>query len=337
MNKIHQEPRIICDAKKNQNYLFDGCMEYLMECIGESKNFDYCFFSGITGDSFTQIYCNNIRDMISCYSDGFLSKIIKNIFDICGYNFEYFNNLSGKDHKTYDNIIKAYIKKDVPVIAKTINKENNWTSYCCIYGYDDDKFYATNGQSTENIIYSDQYLELICIKETKSKTYLADVYRDTVMNIPSMINLPETKEYAFGKRALLSWAASFQNITFDDVSTEENDIWYTHPDKNISCWNMHGNYLCMLASNEYSIPFLEKTLQLNPDMGFINDLIPLFYKITHEGFNKLIGMSGGYQIQPKDIKNKLLMKPISDAIVNLANLHNDIIRVFDTVSNASYA
>ena len=44
MNKIKQKPRMICDGMKGQNYLFNGCMEYMMECLGESKEYDYWFF-----------------------------------------------------------------------------------------------------------------------------------------------------------------------------------------------------------------------------------------------------------------------------------------------------
>ena len=331
MNKIQQKTRIINSGMKGQNYWFNGCMEYLMECLGETKDYDYWFFSGITGDSFTQIYCKNIRDMVFCYSDGFLPEIIKNAFDFCGYNFEYFNNLLGKDHKPYDNMIKAYIDKGIPVIARVKNKNIVGTNFSCIYGYDENKFYAISGEVTEDVIYPDQYFELIFIKEAKDKPNLANVYRNTVMNIPLMINLPETEKYAFGKKAFLYWADSFQNGTFDNIPVDENSIWYTHAE-GFSCWNMHGNYLCMLGTNNCSVGFLERALHFNPDMGFINDLNPLFNKMTHDGFGKLIGMAGGFELKPKDIKNKNLMKPITDEIYNIAKYNDEILDIFNRIN-----
>jgi hypothetical protein len=331
MIKIQQNPRAICDPMKGQNYWFNGCMEFLVECIGESKNYDYWFFSGITGDSFIQIYCKNVSDMVFCYSDRFLPGIIKNVFDSCGYNFEYFNNLKGKNHETHDATIREYINTGIPVIAKTTTDvSEKWTEYCCIYGYDDEKYYAISGNNTEKTFFSDQYFELIFVKEKKEKLELAAVYKNAVMNIPLMISLPETNEYAFGKKAFSYWADSFQNSTFSNISGE-NNIWYTHPAKDFSCWNMHGNYLCMLGTNNCAISFLEKALQLNPDMVFINDLIPSFKKINGDGFHKLIGMVGGFQLKPNDIKNKVLMKPVTEEINILANYCDDIVKIFNDI------
>jgi len=329
MNKIKQKPRMICDGMKGQNYWFNGCMEYMMECLGESKEYDYWFFSGITGDSFTQLYCKNIHDMIFCYSDGFLSKIIKKIFDTCGYDFDYYNKIEENDRKTYDNMIKAYIDNGIPVIAK-LGKERIWTEYCIIYGYENDKYYSICGENIERIVYSEQYFELIFVKEKKNKLLLADVYKNCILDIPQIINLPETPEYAFGKKAFKYWADSFQNTTFDNVPIENNDIWYTHPDKGFSCWNMHGNYLCILGTNNCSIGFLEKTLSFNADMDFIKDLIPLYEKINNNGFNELIKMAGGFKIKPQDIKNKKLMKPITEKINELADCCEEINNIFKT-------
>jgi hypothetical protein len=329
MVKIQQKPRVICDGMKGQNYWFNGCMDYLMECAGESNDYDYWFFSGITYDSFTQIFCKNISDMVFCYSDKFLPKIIKKVFDSCGYEFDYFSNLQEKNHQIYDDMIKTYINKGVPVIAKTIDRKSGWTAFCCIYGYDDRRYYTICGDNIENIITTDQYFELIFVKDKKAKNKLAEIYKSTVMDIPLMINLPETNEYAFGKKAFMYWADSFQNTTFDDVPIENNNIWYTHPDKGFSCWNMHGNYLCILGTNNCSINFLEKTLVLNPSMDFIKDLIPLYEKINKDGFNKLIEMAGGFKIKPKDIKNKKLMEPITEVIKKLANYCGEILEIFN--------
>ena len=326
MKKIQQKPRIICDGMKGQNYWFNGCMEYLMECLGEAKEYDYWFFSGITGDSFIQLYCKNISDMIFCYSDGFLPKIIKKVFDSCGYDFEYFNDIKENDRKTYDKMIREYIDNDTPVIAK-LGENRKWTEYCVIYGYDIDKFYAICGVDTEKIVYSKQYFELIFSKGKKEKPSIDDVYKSTVMDIPSMMNLSETNEFAFGKNAFTYWADSFQNSVFENIP-EESNIWHTHPDKGFSCWNMHGNYLCILGTNGCAIGFLEKALSINPDMDFIKRLIPIYEKINKDGFNKVVEMAGGFEIKPKDIKNKKFMEPIIEEIKKLASYCEEIKNIF---------
>ena len=42
-------------SEHGENYWFNGCAAYVMECLGE-KDYDYQFFAGITGDVFVQHY-----------------------------------------------------------------------------------------------------------------------------------------------------------------------------------------------------------------------------------------------------------------------------------------
>jgi hypothetical protein len=310
---------------KGQNYWFNGCMEFLMECLGESKEYDYWFFSGITGDSFLQIYSKNISNMILCYTDKFLKNVIKDVFNVCGYEFEYFFDLDNKNHDLFDNKIKEYINKNTPVIAR-INID--MPGYGIIYGYDNNKYYCVYGEEIETIITSDQYSQLIFVKQNKPKPNLAEIYKKVVMNIPSWINMPATNEYSFGKQAFLDWANSFQNNTFENIPLDD-EIWYTHPAKDFSCWNMHGTYLCMLGTNDCSTGFLEKALYYNPEMDFIKELIPIYKKINRDGFGKLINMLGGFSIKPETIKNKIDMKPITEEITSLCLYNDNIIKIFE--------
>ena len=40
--------RLVTD-ENGENYWFNGCAKYVMECLGK-KDYDYWFFAGITGD-----------------------------------------------------------------------------------------------------------------------------------------------------------------------------------------------------------------------------------------------------------------------------------------------
>jgi hypothetical protein len=333
MRKISQNPRVLCDGMKGQNYWFNGCMEYLMECLGESKEYDYWFFSGITGDSFIQMYSKDISNMVLCYSHNLLKNVIKTVFDSCGYNYDYFNKITGKDHIFYDNKIKEYINRGIPVIAKIkyqgeIKYKKYWCSYCIIYGYENDKYFCINGDNPEEIICSDQYFGLIFVKDKKTGKNFSESYKHVVMNIPSYIKMPETKEYSFGRQAFMDWGNSFQNGTFDGIPIKNNEIWYTHFAEGFSCWNMHGTYLCILGTNACCTGFLEKALYYNHEMDFIKELIPIYEKINRDGFHKLIGMQEGFSIKPETIKNKTLMEPISEQIKKLALLNDNIIEIY---------
>ena len=59
--------RLVTD-ENGENYWFNGCAKYVMECLGE-KDYDYWFFAGITGDLFTQHFARNISkyDAVSTY------------------------------------------------------------------------------------------------------------------------------------------------------------------------------------------------------------------------------------------------------------------------------
>lgn len=41
-----------------ENYWFNGCAKYVMECLDET-NYDYWFFAGLTSDNFVQVYSKN--------------------------------------------------------------------------------------------------------------------------------------------------------------------------------------------------------------------------------------------------------------------------------------
>ena len=51
-----------------QNYLFNACLQYLMECLNKNKEYGYWFFSGVTGDSFTQVHRADFNEWTDCLS-----------------------------------------------------------------------------------------------------------------------------------------------------------------------------------------------------------------------------------------------------------------------------
>ncbi len=91
MKKVLSNTRLLCDGMKGQNYWFNGCMEYLMECLDEDLElYHYWFFSNITGDSLMQLYCKNIHTDTFCPSNNvFDQRFAKRAFDACGYDFTY--------------------------------------------------------------------------------------------------------------------------------------------------------------------------------------------------------------------------------------------------------
>ncbi len=82
--------RQLISNMQGQNDWFNGCMAYLMERLGEDAAYDYGFFSGVTGDSFTQVFSKDPGRMALCYSDSRPADAIQRAFEACGYGYDAF-------------------------------------------------------------------------------------------------------------------------------------------------------------------------------------------------------------------------------------------------------
>ena len=206
MKKILKNPRKLCDGMMGQNYWFNGCMDYLMECTGENSDFDYWFFSGVTGDSFTQIYSKNPYYSTLCLTDKLLADVISKAFDACGYTYEHISNIDYHNRETYYTRIRESIDREIPVIVKMkITGSGELDSYGVICGYDDESFYYLIGEDTQPTLYPERFFQLIFLGERKERMTIAETYRHTIMEIPAMLTRPETKEFSFGRQAFTNW------------------------------------------------------------------------------------------------------------------------------------
>jgi hypothetical protein len=111
--------RLVTD-EYGENYWFNGCAKYVMECLGE-PDYDYWFFAGLTGDVFTQhyTYTKYSGDALSSYMmDEKPAQFVEEIFAKCGYaaTFVSQNDLQ-KNTGMYLQTLIAYIDKGIPVIA----------------------------------------------------------------------------------------------------------------------------------------------------------------------------------------------------------------------------
>ncbi len=325
MNSISSD-RIhpLISMEQGQNYWLNGCMAFLMECVEETAEYDYWFFSGITGDSFLQVYSKQPDNMALCYSHIMTDSAVQKAFDACGYDFDYYK-VTPEKRPEFDQRIREYIDRNIPVIACL---DDAFHSFAIICGYDMSNFYFLTGEETTPKSY--RYDQLIFIKNKKEKPRLADAYKNAVMSIPSLLNTSETEQYSFGKKAFMDWAHSFQSNLFANYPLNDK-VWYTHDDPEFSCWNMHGAYLCMLGTNNCAAGFLQKALELNPELTFIEQLIPLYNMQCGKGFADLIEMEGGFRLRPEVIQDKEKMKPICDKIIAIGKYCDDILAIFEDI------
>lgn len=317
---------------KGQNYLFNGCMAYLMECLHENKEYDYYFFSGVTGDSFTQVYRTDYRRYTGCLSaDAFDYELAKKAFDACGYNFTYVDSEQIKqDKEKYWKKIIECINNGLPVIT-----DGGKESFSIICGYDSDSnsVFILDGDNPSPYQESDIFSKSNCllfVGEKKQTPSLAEVYRQTVMNIPAFITRPSANGLSFGKQAFEDWADSFLDGRYANIDMSVKDL----------AWKIHGTYLCMAGTNGASRGFLRKAQELNPDMTFIDIIEPIYAK-QGTVFEELAygdgkggidyqsgGMESGFNISPEKFKNIEIMHPISEKICESAKYCDDILEVF---------
>ncbi len=323
---VRQIPiRQLISNMQGQNDWFNGCMAYLMERLGEDAVYDYGFFSGVTGDSFTQVFSKDPGRMALCYSDSRPADAIQRAFEACGYGYDAFLAPPEGGWSALGERIRAYIDGNVPVIARV---KDRYHAFAILCGYDGGGFYFVMGEDT--VPKRCSYDALVFVTEKKGAPALADVYRSAVMDIPHWLTLEGTAEYAFGKQAFSEWARSLEDGRYEGIA-DDDPRWHTHEDPDFTCWNMHGSYLCMLGTNACAIGFLEEALRLNPDMAFIQRLATLYARQNLDGFASLVQMEGGFRLPPKRIKNRSRMGPVSAKIRELAALCDDMMAVFAPV------
>ncbi len=332
MKTIQSRPaHKIISNMAGQNYWLNGCLAYLMECLGESREYDYWFFSGVTGDSFLQVYGKNPARMVLCYSDAMTDAALEKAFGACGYRYDHCIMADGNREALKKRIMES-IDRNIPVIARV---EDAFRSFAVICGYDSENLYSVMGEKTVPAAYS--YNELIFIGEKKERPELAAVYRDAVMRIPALMTLEETREYSFGERAFADWAESLADGRYRKYPAESR-LFHTHNDPSFRCWNMHGAYLCMLGTNHCAGDFLKKALLLNPEMNWIEKLLPFYEAQCGRLFTELLHMEGGFQMLPEALQDPSKMKPVCEAIRKAGGYCREILNVFgQSVSSRAHS
>lgn len=322
MKKMLKIPsHVLCATGQGQNYWLNGCLAYLMECLGESAEYDYWFFSGVTGDSFIQLYSKYPEEATLCYSHSFTERALENASRACGYSFERCVPCeAGRDE--CNARIRESIDAGIPVIARL---DDVFGSFGVLCGYDETGFYSVSGEETLPRLC--RYQEAIFTKARRSRPSLTEAYKNTILQIPSWLDMPETERFSFGEKAFEDWAYSFQRGTFAQYA-DDDPVFHTHPASAFCCWNMHGTYLCMLGTNACAMDFLKKAQKAGVYPKLIDRLLPLYKAQCVDSFSTLIEMEGGFSLQPYVLKDAQKMRPISDSILSAGAFCNAISETF---------
>jgi len=320
-------------SEHGENYWFNGCAAYVMECLGE-PDYDYWFFAGITGDNFTQHYSHTI--LASENASGYLAEdnpaqFYESVFLKCGYAATF---VSGEDvlknTEMYSQTLIAYIDKGIPVIRCG-------GSTGVFVGYEDYGkvlLYITGDKSEpERIALNEVFAPKpfhgyeyksgwIFVGDKKEQRPLADIYREAIQAIAPMQGI-KTDAYCFGAEAFRAWAKDIEDGKFDKVTPEAFDPWCDH------C-----NYVCTLATNSGGCQgFLKKARALNPDMKYLK-AVGNIYNRTGEMWNNdngkdLEALGGGFNVTLEALQNKEKREKIVAKIREFADCMDEVVRILE--------
>ncbi len=344
--------RLVTD-EYGENYWFNGCAKYVMECLGET-DYDYDFFSGLTGDVFAQYYPHGefrgegVSGYMLCENRGIYLKETQDRFELCegdagfverlflqcGYasTFVPINELK-KNTRMYLETMVSYLDRGVPVILWGFGGK---TVYVCTFGvivgyeeYGKTILYITgNSGRPERISESDLLAGGIAsagwifVGDKIKNVALADIYRERIRTLPKLL-VTDTEKFCFGAGAFRLWADEIENGKFDGMKPEEFDPWVEYT-----------SYVCGLATNaSCSFKFLEDAMKLNPDLGFLGQVRELYSRCAmmwnNEDGKDLEAIGGGFNITLGTLKDETKRKPIAAKLREFADVNDEIVRVLN--------
>lgn len=321
--KVLQNIHNLVTWHHGQNYLFNGCMQFLMECLHAGREYDYWFFSGVVGDSFTQLYRKDITKWTTALSqDMFSYDLVRKAFEACGFDFVFVDHADLKAHKAkWVRKVVESLDDGLPVITNGF-EGNGEFSIICGYENEGKTLFALVGDqnvpvaSSKGLGYSQG---LVFGGAKKQAPPLADVYRNTVKCITTLLTMEPKDGLFFGKQAFEAWADGLLcDALFEDKSpVEMEDIR----------WKIHGAPLCIAGTNGCAREFLAKALTFCPDMEIIPQLQPI-YENMQTIFEEIQNMQGGFSIPFEMLRDAEVRRSISDKIRGFGKCCDDILEVF---------
>ena len=308
-----------------ENYWFNGCARYVMECLSEPE-YDYSFFAGLTGDVFTQFYPGG--DSCCAVSDFQMGpEYAKWVFGQVGYDCEYVTKqelLADQEH--YLRKIMAHIDRGLPVIHNTGGvyvgyEDGGKTLLFLTHEWTEPKRVDVFGEKVAGDRHDLRFM--IFIGEKKRDVPLARIYRDAILRLPALLTT-RTDEYVFGAQAFRAWADDIESGKYDDPAVLEKK------------WNNYTNYVCVLATNgSCCFSFLDKAKELNPDMTFLDEISALYRKMggmwggetPEKGCLEKLG--GGFNVSYKTLQNMKKRAKIVAKIREFADCVDEVVRILE--------
>jgi DNA-binding transcriptional MerR regulator len=349
-------------SEYGENYWFNGCGRYAMYALGE-KDYGYEFFAGLTGDVFTQVFSYDFFRG-DCLTDYMMNtpngvRFIENIFNQCGYESTFVPEAQIKSHRElYLEKLLAHIDRGIPVISNMIIEgRGTWLVFVGYEEYGKTLLFMTDNIAepehvsteavfrknigtdikTKNRIKSmaspsndplfapndknNTWLRgMAFIGEKKETPDLATIYRNSIRNLPKLLTT-KTDDYCFGAQAFRAWADEIESGKYDGMKPE-----------NFDGWCMYTNYVCILATNaSCCYQFLEKAMELNPDLAFLHEVHKQYEKMgrmwNNDSGSDLEALGGGFNVSLTALQDREKRSKIAAKLREFAQCVDEAVRI----------
>jgi DNA-binding transcriptional MerR regulator len=340
-NNIISTIRRVVTDEYGENYWFNGCAAYVMECLKRNE-FDYIFFAGINGDVFTQFYPHSRNyngDAVSSVKiDDGGTAFVESLFEKCGYASTYVLGRDlNKNKEMYRQTLISYIDNNVPVITWC---QGTPALFGVIVGYEEFGktllYIMGNKNEPERVSFEDAIKNdpenssangecggWVFVGEKIKNADIAQVYRNAIFTLPALLET-QTDTFSFGAEAFRAWANTIESGWFENILPE-----------NFDSWGMYSNFVCVLATNGSCChEFLKRAREFNPDMIFLDDVSKL-YKKTADMWNNQQGedleaLGGGFNVTLEALQNKEKRGKIVNKLNEFAATIDEIVNLLKT-------
>ncbi len=302
-----------------QNYPFSACMSRLIKCLGGNSDFfSYDFFAGVSGDDFVFAYGNNgrLNDCVSVCEDvnTFIDRVCRRI----GLDYTLISSDEDQDHLLPK--IHTFIDRGIPVLVKDDAGTYNQSNFDLVCAYNGDTLTKVCGDPKYSYSYklNEAPASYIFIDSLPRIPDLAKVYRESILQLPTLMAAESRHGILFGAAAYRKWADDIESGRYDHLSSASFDSWRD--------WCI---YVCNIATNaRHGWDFIAKAYAHNPDMPNILHLIAILDRNERDCWRPLENMGFGFGIQPEYFADEVKKTKAAQLIRNLANWNDEMMKLF---------
>lgn len=292
--------------QQGQNDVFNGCMKFLMECIGEENEaYDYWFFTAVSGDSYVQVVNTNKAKWSVCLSHArFDEALIRRVFGAIGYGYAYLAAADWqRDKEALRTRLMASIDRGIPVIGKGFysifhGRELPTSEVSCIIGYErgGECFYRLTEESTELVPFTlEDGLPYIFVfaGDKRAAPPVAEVYREALLRAPALMRTPpyDGGDVRFGNDAFMAWADMLEGGFYRMPRAEFEAT------NAIARWRYYGVYLCITATNIFAKRYTtDRAIRMNPGLAQMAPQLDAAYAELDRLHKALHAAGGGFDV-----------------------------------------